>query len=144
MLDLDKLNKISTPDTIWSKDSAFRQENREWLQKSAKIALIVLRALKDQSINQKDLAVLMGVKPQQVNKIVKGKENLTLETICKLEKALNVKIVEVNIPFTREFIVEGYQTKRQEFKHTSTIIPFKYPSYDFELTEYVSDYKDAV
>lgn len=111
MLDLDKLNKISTPDTIWSKDSAFRQENSEWLQKSAKIALIVLRALTDQSINQKDLAVLMGVKPQQVNKIVKGKENLTLETICKLEKALNVKIVEVNIPFTREFIVEGYQTK---------------------------------
>jgi ribosome-binding protein aMBF1 (putative translation factor) len=97
MLDLDKLNKISTPDTLWSKDATYRQENREWLQKSAKIALIVLRALKDQSINQKDLAVLMGVKPQQVNKIVKGKENLTLETICKLEKALNVKIVEVNI-----------------------------------------------
>lgn len=143
MLDLDKLNKISTPDTIWRKDATYRQENRDWLQKSAKIALIVLRALKDKSINQKDLALLMGVKPQQINKIVKGKENLTLETICKLENALNVKIAEINIPFISEFIVVSIPTKKQEFKHTSTCIPFKYPNCNFELKESVSNYRDV-
>ena len=37
----------------------------------------------------------MGVSPQHISKIVKGQENLTLETITKLESALNVILVEV-------------------------------------------------
>jgi len=37
----------------------------------------------------------MGVSPQYVSKIVKGQENLTLETIDKKELALNVKILGV-------------------------------------------------
>lgn len=100
MIDLDKLNKISTPDSAWSREATYRQENRVWLHKSAKIALLVLSVLKDKSISQKNLAVLMGVKPQQINKIVKGKENLTLETICKLEQALRINIIDVNTQFT--------------------------------------------
>jgi len=37
----------------------------------------------------------MGVTPQYINKIVKGKENLTLETIAKIEKALGITLIEV-------------------------------------------------
>lgn len=37
----------------------------------------------------------MGVSPQQISKIVKGNENLTLETIVKLEKCLGAKLIEV-------------------------------------------------
>lgn len=64
---------------------------------SAKIAVVVLRAIKNSSMTQKELAERMGVKPQQISKIVKGKENLTLETIGKLEKALNLKIVDIKL-----------------------------------------------
>ena len=35
----------------------------------------------------------MNVTPQDITKIVSGKENLTLETITKLQKALNIVIL---------------------------------------------------
>ncbi len=37
----------------------------------------------------------MGVTPQYINKVVKGRENLSLETISKIEKALEISLVEV-------------------------------------------------
>jgi len=36
----------------------------------------------------------MNVSPQQINKIVKGQENLTLETITNLEIALGIQIID--------------------------------------------------
>nr|WP_083188164.1 helix-turn-helix transcriptional regulator [Prosthecochloris sp. CIB 2401] len=55
----------------------------------------MLDALHEKSMTQKELAVSMGVSPQQVSKILKGTENLTLETISKLERALGVIILTV-------------------------------------------------
>jgi transcriptional regulator with XRE-family HTH domain len=37
----------------------------------------------------------MGVSPQYINKIAKGTENLTLETISRLENVLNVQLIEL-------------------------------------------------
>ena len=53
----------------------------------------VLAALKTQGLSQKELAERMGVSPQQVSKIVKGQENLTLETISKIEMVLGITII---------------------------------------------------
>jgi len=93
MINLEKLNKVATPDSSWIQEAAERIKNRDWLDKSAKIALKVLRALKDKSMKQTDLAEVLNVTPQQISKIVKGQENLTLETICKIEKALDIEII---------------------------------------------------
>jgi len=46
-------------------------------------------------MTQKKLAKLMGVSPQYINKVVKGKENLTLETITKIEQVLGITLIEV-------------------------------------------------
>lgn len=54
---------------------------------------MVLEALKAQMLTQRDLAEKMNVSPQQINKIVKGQENLTLETITNLELALGIHII---------------------------------------------------
>jgi transcriptional regulator with XRE-family HTH domain len=70
------------------------RENYEWLKKSAAIAIKVLDALKAQHLSQKDLAARMGISPQQISKIVKGRENLTLETISNLELALGIIIID--------------------------------------------------
>lgn len=126
MIDLDKLNKISTPDTTWSKSAIYRQENSDWLRKSAQIALVVLRALKDKSMSQKDLAVLLNVKPQQINKIVKGKENLTLETICKLERALDIKIVNIKMPYIKEFKINYISVKDYQYPDKSNVVHFNF------------------
>jgi len=39
---------------------------------------------------------MMGVSRQQVSKIVKGQENLTFETVSKLENALGITIIEIS------------------------------------------------
>lgn len=36
----------------------------------------------------------MGCSPQYVSRLLKGEENLSLETICKLENALNLSILQ--------------------------------------------------
>ena len=78
----------------WKAKAQYRRENREWLKKSAAIAVRVLDALKAQNLSQKDLAERMNISPQQINKIVKGSENLTLETISNLEVALGIQIID--------------------------------------------------
>jgi transcriptional regulator with XRE-family HTH domain len=43
--------------------------------------------------SQKDLAREMGVSPQQITKVVSGKENLTIETQIKLQNVLNIPVL---------------------------------------------------
>jgi transcriptional regulator with XRE-family HTH domain len=38
---------------------------------------------------------MLGVSPQQVNKILKGSENLTLDTIEKIELVLGIELITV-------------------------------------------------
>ena len=78
----------------WKAKAQYRRENREWLKKSAAIAVQVLDALKAQNLSQKDLAERLNISPQQINKIVKGSENMTLETISNLEAALGIRIID--------------------------------------------------
>lgn len=93
MANIDKLSNLATNNSNWLEEAKNRQKNKEWLKHSQKIAIKVLRTLREKSIKQKKLAVMISVTPQQVNKIVKGKENLTLETISKLENALEIKLI---------------------------------------------------
>lgn len=73
----------------------WRIENHHWLAKSGEIAFNVLEALDAYGWSQKQLAEKLGVSPQQVNKIVKGHENLTLSTIAKLEQVLGISLIEI-------------------------------------------------
>lgn len=91
---LTKLKLMAVPDTTWIKEAEYRQENEYWLNKSFDIALAVLRTLRKKELTQRDLAELMGCSPQYISKILKGSENLTLETICKMEKVLQIKLIE--------------------------------------------------
>lgn len=97
-----KLDSIAIPDTTWIKEATFRQENRYWLRASSDIALAVLRTLRKKEMTQRDLAGLMGCTPQYISKILKGSDNLTLETICKMEKVLQIKLIETPYSHLRE------------------------------------------
>ncbi|PLK44468.1 helix-turn-helix transcriptional regulator [Emticicia sp. TH156] len=101
---IEKLDKIANVDTSWQDEHLYYQENKSWLDRSAKIAIQVLSVLRKNRkeskppATQKELAELLGISPQQVNKIVKGNENLTLETISRLENALSVQLITVATP----------------------------------------------
>lgn len=93
---LNKLQDlVSKEDSKWHEEANFRAINEQWLQRSQAVALKILRAIREQGINQKELAIRMEVSPQLVNKWVKGKTNFTFETIAKLEAALNIKLMNI-------------------------------------------------
>ena len=94
-----KIEEIAVDDKgSWIEKARYRRDNRSWLRKSQRIAVRVLSVLNEKGMQQKELAEVMDVSPQQVSKIVKGKQNLTLETISKLESVLGVKLFEVPVP----------------------------------------------
>lgn len=97
----DKLKKIASQETSkWMEDVKWRTKNESWLDTSFAIAVRILSELRKQKMTQTELAALVGVTPQQINKIVKGSENLTLETIRKIELALSVTLIEVTEFYT--------------------------------------------
>ena len=97
-----KLDRIAVPDTTWMKEAEYRQANDYWLRVSFDIALAVLRTLRKKEMTQRNLAELMGCSPQYISKILKGSENLTLETICKMEKVLQIRLIETPYSHLRE------------------------------------------
>lgn len=98
--DIDsKLNAIATnPTQDWVKRAKRYEVELEWIDRSAKVAGLVLDRLDELGMTQKALADAMGVKPQYVSKIVKGRENLCFGTIAKIEKALDITLIEVTNP----------------------------------------------
>lgn len=99
---IERIKKAASKETSkWMDDAKWRKANRDWLRKSSKIAVKVLREIRAQKaingMTQKKLAEEMGVSPQYINKVLKGKENLTLETISKLEAILGITLISVPI-----------------------------------------------
>lgn len=70
-----------------------RIKNRDMLRESQQIAIKVLKRLDEIKWSQKALAEALEVSPQQVTKIVSGKENMTIETQVKLQNILNIPIL---------------------------------------------------
>lgn len=79
----------------WKKSVEYRRANKDWLSLSADIAMKVMDEMDKQNIKGNQLAKRMNVSSQQVSKILKGRENLKLETIAKLNEALGVKLFHV-------------------------------------------------
>lgn len=82
--------------SMWREKEAVYQtaKSQGWLKYSRKIAIKAAVAMKHQNISRQELADRMGCSPQYVSKLLKGEENLSLETICKLEEALNISILQ--------------------------------------------------
>ena len=95
----EKLQKfVSDSKSDWVEETGKKMATRGARKNARKVALRVLQFLHEQGISQTELATRMGVSRQQVAKIVKGQENFTFETIDKLEKALNVQLMTIEVP----------------------------------------------
>ena len=87
---------VSKTPSKWIEESNKRFEDKEGLKYSQQIAVRILRTLREKKLSQKDLATLLEVSPQTVNKWVKGSENIGLFTIGRIDKALEIKLMHVN------------------------------------------------
>mgnify|MGYP002508284232 CR=1 FL=1 len=77
----------------WREEAEYRRKNARWLRYSAMIALQVRDRMSQIGITQVVLAEKLGCTQQHISMLLKGKNNLTLETIAKLEEALDFDII---------------------------------------------------
>lgn len=79
----------------WRDDAEWRRENRGWLRYSQYIAIKMMSRMDELHMTQASLAEQMGCSQQYVSKVLKGKENLSLESIWKIENALDIDLVKL-------------------------------------------------
>ena len=72
---------------------SIRMTNKSWLRYSQLIAMMMLDRMEELHMSQKQLSELMGCSQQYVSKVLKGQENLSLETLYKIEQCLNLQII---------------------------------------------------
>ena len=77
----------------WREEAEYRRRNARWLRYSAMIALQVRDRMTQIGMTQVALAEKLGCTQQHISMLLKGKNNLTLETIAKLEEALDFDII---------------------------------------------------
>ncbi len=115
------------PKSNWKETVEYRKANKAWLRKSSEIALRILDALDDLGWSQTKLATKLDVTKQQVSKIVKGRENFTIESLVKIESVLGINLASVlqaDELIVKKELHEGYKAK-----FNSQVSPIKnYPT----------------
>lgn len=81
----------------WREEAEFRASNRQWIHESQKIATAMVIQMDKMGLKQSDLAKRMGVSQQYISRILRGKENLTLTTIVRIEESLNLSILSPSL-----------------------------------------------
>lgn len=103
---LDELATDRSQEII--KKSEELEKNRNWLRMSRMIALAIRYYLRKAEITQKAFADMLEVSPAYVGKLLKGNENLTLETICRIQDAIGEDIVSIRRPYEYKVSILSY------------------------------------
>ncbi|WP_417200543.1 helix-turn-helix domain-containing protein [Bizionia sp.] len=88
---------VSKTATRWKERAKKDRTNRRNITRSQIFALELMDYMDTHKLKQIDLAKKMDVTPQQVNKILRAKANLTFETLDKIADALGVTITPPSI-----------------------------------------------
>ena len=95
----------STTPSNWKSAALWRKDNERWLKYARFITMRIMQAMDDQSVTQKILADRMGCTQQYVSNLLKGNSNMTLETIARIEDALDIDILNSCLSY-----VDGYSS----------------------------------
>lgn len=87
-------HQSATP-TKWHEEAQWRKDNKSWLRFSQHVAVLLLSYMKQEQLTQAAMAERLGCTQQYVSKMLKGTENLTIETLVKIEHATNIKLLSV-------------------------------------------------
>lgn len=85
-------HQSATP-SKWREAAEWRRKNEKWLKYSRVITMKTMQAMDKQSVTQSILAKRMGCSQQYVSNLLKGSSNMTLETIARIETALNIDLI---------------------------------------------------
>lgn len=70
-----------------------KQDKKDWAEYSRLIAAVMSKRMTELGLTQQMLAEKMNCTQQYISKVLKGKKNMSLETICKIENALGIEII---------------------------------------------------
>ena len=124
MRTIEVLNKHKSAEpSKWREEAECRRRNSRWLKYSSMVALMVRQRMQEVGVTQVMLADRLGCTQQHVSTLLKGSSNPTLETIAKLEEALDFNIIgDAIIP------VNGYKQEnvvvRRSYLSDSEIAPY--------------------
>lgn len=79
-------------DCGWRERAEWRRKNAAWIRRSQWISVQMLDQMDKLHLTQTALSQRMGCTQQYISKILKGQENLSLETIVKIEEALGIQL----------------------------------------------------
>ncbi|MBR1546758.1 MAG: helix-turn-helix transcriptional regulator [Prevotella sp.] len=114
-LEFLETHQSETP-SKWREEAEWRRDNWSWLRHSQKIAAKVLLKMKQENLTQKVLAERMNCTQQYVSKILKGKENMSLDTLSRLENALGISLILDERVSTPNMITDYAPTPSYEFE----------------------------
>ena len=120
-IEIVKKNQIEN--SQWQKEATEARDSWGWMKYSMQIALKVRSKMKVDGITQCALASKLGCTQQYVSLILKGKENLTLETLAKLESALQIQL------WGSSCMVDGYQPVQPSRQYLSDSAAVEYGKY---------------
>lgn len=87
-----RANEHKSTDGFISK-AQYLRDNWSWLKYSYAIAIRVRHRMKDLRMTQKELAQRLGCTQQHVSVLLRGRANMTLETVAKLEETLSFDLI---------------------------------------------------
>lgn len=92
---VSRLEQFRSPTpSRWREKAEWRRANKEWLRYSQFVAMKMLDQMDAEHISQSQLATRMGCSQQYVSKVLKGQENLSIETLCKIQTALGIQLLQ--------------------------------------------------
>lgn len=128
-LNIEKLNELSNNrfDIVIEKSNELKK-NRNWLQMSRMVALALRYHLRKKGIKQNVFASMLNVSPAYVGKLLKGNENLTLETISRIQDLIEEELITIQRPYENRVPILSYNIqsfrfeKEKEKFETSTVV----------------------
>lgn len=75
----------------------YYQDNWAWMKYSVAIAIKVRRRMQELGWTQKQLAEALDCTQQHISVLLNGKVNMTLETVAKLETALQFDLIRTSL-----------------------------------------------
>lgn len=87
------LQKLAGRESDAVKNAKERIKNREWLKESQRLAIRILLRLDELKWTQVKLADELGVTPQYVNKLLKGKEKFGWDNLIAIQRILDMPIL---------------------------------------------------
>ena len=106
-------SKVDKTATQWKVRARQDRANRRNTTRAQEFALDLLEFMESHNIKHVELAERMDVSPQQVNKILRAKANLTFETLDKIVVALGATISSPRIEVTEEKLSKTVGTSLQ-------------------------------